>query len=73
MGLLYTKLYLDFDSENWVQIANDPAEFRAKKDNVALDVEDTSHVMHRLMFQKGNTIRVMRVTGKFRLHWDDQQ
>lgn len=71
MGLLYTKLYLDFDSDQWEQVANDPVTFRARADGTTLDVDDTSHKAYRLVFREGGTVSVMRVTGKFRIRWDE--
>ena len=71
MGLLYTGLYIDFDSTQWQQVSNDPVRFCALSDGVALDVEDTSHKSYRLVFKKDGAVSVMRVTGKFRITWDD--
>ena len=70
MGLLYTKLYIDFDSEEWQQISNDPVVFQAQKKDVFLDIEDTSHKAHRLVFRQGGTVGVLRVSGRFRITWD---
>lgn len=71
MGLLYTKLYLDFDSSEWEQTSNDPAMFRAKTKDVSLDIEDTSHKAYRLVFKKGGAVSVLRVSGKFRITWNE--
>lgn len=71
MGLLYTKFYLDFDSSEWRQTSNDPVEFQTIADDVTLDIEDASHTPHRLTFRNGGKIRVLRVTGRFRITWDD--
>lgn len=71
MGLLYTKFYLDFDSSDWKQTANDPVEFQTTTDSVTLDIEDTSHKPYRLTFKNGGKIRILRVTGKFRITWDN--
>ncbi len=71
MGLLYTKLYMDFDSAQWEQVSNDPVKFRARTDDVPLDIEDTSHKPYRLIFKKGGTVDVLRVTGKFRVTWSN--
>ena len=71
MGLLYTKFYMDFDEDDWHQISTDPILFQTIKDDVALDIEDTSHKSYRLNFKKGGKIKMFRVTGKFRLTWDD--
>ena len=72
MGLLYTKFYLDFDEDEWKQVSNDPIVFRAVRDDVTLDIEDTSHKSYKLHFKEGGTIKVFRVTGKFRLTWNDE-
>ncbi len=71
MGLLYTKFYIDFDEDGWNQISNDPIVFQTKNDNVTLEIEDTSHNSYKLHFKKGGKIQMFRVTGKFRLTWDD--
>ena len=47
MGLLYTKFYVDFDNEEWTQISNDPIVFQTKKDNVSLEIEDSSHKTYK--------------------------
>ena len=72
MGLLYTKFYMDFDDEEWNQISNNPIVFQTKKDNVSLEIEDTSHKSYKLIFKEGGKISMFRVTGKFRLTWDDE-
>ena len=71
MGLLYTKFYMDFDEEYWDQISNDPVVFQTRTEGVTLEVEDASHNFYKLRFAKGGRIRVFRVTGRFRLTWDD--
>lgn len=71
MGLLYTKFYLDFEDNDWKQLSNDPIVFQSKKDDVVLDIEDTSHKSYKLTFKNGGKIKLFRVTGKFRLTWDD--
>ena len=71
MGLLYTKFYLDFEDSDWKQLSNDPIVFQSKKDDVVLDIEDTSHKSYKLTFKNGGKIKLFRVTGKFRLTWDD--
>ena len=71
MGLLYTKFYMDFDEDEWRQVSNDPTAFQAVRDGVSLEIEDTSHKIYRLRFKKDGTIKTLRVTGKFRLTWDD--
>ncbi len=72
MGLLYTKFYMDFEDEQWDQISNDPIVFQAIKNDVSLEIEDTSHKSYKLLFKKGGKINMFRVTGKFRLTWDDE-
>ena len=71
MGLLYTKFYMDFEDTEWRQLSNDPIIFQTIKDGVSLEIEDTSHKSYRLHFKNGGKIKVLRVTGKFRLTWDD--
>jgi len=71
VGLLYTKFYMDFDSADWDQISNDPIVFQSIKKNVVLEVEDTSHKSYKLSFKQGGKINMFRVTGKFRLTWDN--
>ena len=71
MGLLYTKFYMDFDENDWKQISNNPIIFQTQKDNVSLDVEDVSHKSYKLVFKNGAKFNMFRVTGKFRLTWND--
>lgn len=71
MGLLYTKFYMDFDDDEWKQISNDPIIFKTLKENVSLDIEDISHKSYKLIFKEGGKINMFRVTGKFRLTWND--
>ena len=71
MGLLYTKFYMDFEDAEWNQISNDPIVFQTIKDGVSLEIEDASHKSYRLNFKNGGKIKMFRVTGKFRLTWDD--
>lgn len=71
MGLLYTKFYMDFDDEDWKQISNDPIIFETNKQGVNLEIEDTSHKLYHLRFKKGGRINTLRVTGKFRLTWNN--
>jgi len=71
MGLMYTKLYVDFDEEDWKQISNDPIVFQTIKDDVTLEINDTSLKSSKLNFKKGGKLNMFRVTGKFRLTWDD--
>lgn len=71
MGLLYTKFYLDFDENEWKQISNDPIVFQTLKDSVSLDIEDSSHKSYKLNFKEGGKLHMFRVTGRFRLTWND--
>ena len=71
MGLVHTTHYLDFPSESWKLISNNPTIFEAVVDNVVLDIRDTSHREHKLVFKKGGKIEYMRSVGKYRLKWDD--
>ena len=71
MGLLYTKLYVDFEPEEWKQISVTPVTFESLKDNVSLEIMDTSQNSYHLQFKKGGKINLFRVVGKFRLTWDD--
>ena len=72
MGLLYTKFYIDFDDEDWNQISNDPIIFQTRKENVTLEIDDASHNFYKLRFREGGKIQMFRVTGRFRLTWDDE-
>ncbi len=72
MGLLYTKFYMDFDEEEWKQISIDPIVFQTIKDGVTLEIEDISHKSYKLNFKDGGKLKMFRVTGKFRLTWDDE-
>lgn len=72
MGLLYTKFYLDFDEDGWKQISNDPIVFQTIKDGVTLEIEDTSHKSYKLNFKEGGKFNMIRVTGKYRLTWNDE-
>lgn len=71
MGLLYTKFYLDFEGDRWQQVSTDPPVFEASADGTMLEVEDASHRQHRLEFRRGGRATLIRVTGRFRLSWDD--
>ncbi len=72
MGLLYTKFYLDFNEEEWKQISNDPIVFQTIKKDVSLEIEGTSLKSYKLNFKKGGKFKMFRVTGRFRLTWDDE-
>lgn len=71
MGLIYTKLYVDFEKEEWKQISNTPVTFESLKDNVHLEIMDTSKNSYNLQFKKGGKLNLFRVVGKFRLTWND--
>ena len=71
MGLLYTKFYMDFDENDWTQISNNPIVFQTQKDNVSLDVDDVTLKSYKLVFKNGAKFHMFRVTGKFRLTWND--
>ncbi|MGY5142114.1 MAG: hypothetical protein ACW9WZ_03615 [Nitrosopumilus sp.] len=72
MGLLYTKFYLDFDESEWKQISTNPIIFQTIKENVSLEIEDSSHKFYKLKFKDGGKIEMFRVTGRFRLTWNDE-
>ena len=71
MGLVYTIHYLDFSSEFWKLVSNNPTIFETIVDNVVLNIRDTSQNEHKLMFKKGSRIEYMRSIGKYRLKWND--
>jgi len=71
MGLVYTIHYLDFSSEFWKLMSNNPTVFETIVDNAVLNIRDISHREHKLMFKKGSRIEYMRSIGKYRLKWDD--
>ncbi len=72
MGLLYTKLYLDFEPNDWKQTSTNPVTFEALEDNVTLEIMDTSQNSYNLQFKKGGRLNLFRVVGKFRLTWNDE-
>ncbi len=72
MGLLYTKFHMNFDDEEWKQISNEPIVFQTIKDDITLEIEDTSHKSYKLQFKEGGKLEMFRVTGQFRLTWDDE-
>ena len=72
MGLVYTVHYLDFSSESWKLVSNNPAVFETVVDNVVLDIRDISHIEHKLVFKKGGRIEYMRSIGKYRLKWNNE-
>ena len=63
---------MDFDKEEWKQVSNNPIVFQTIKEGVHLEIEDTSHKSYKLNFKEGGKINMFRVTGKFRLTWDDE-
>lgn len=71
MGLLYTKFYLDFDPDEWKEISRNPVIFETISDNVSLEIYDTSQNLYNLKFRKGGKLQILKVVGKFRLTWDD--
>ena len=71
MGLLYTKFYMDFDENEWKQISNNPIVFQTVKDDVTLEIDDVSHKSYKLKFKKGGKLNMFRVTGRFRITWND--
>ena len=62
---------MDFDEDEWISISNNPVIFQTKKNDVSLEIEDTSHKLHKLIFKNGGKFQMFRVTGKFRLTWND--
>jgi len=72
MGLVYTVHYLDFLSESWKLVSNNPTIFETTVDNVVLDIRDISHTEHKLVFKKGGKLEYMRSVGKYRLKWNDE-
>jgi len=72
MGLLYTKFHMYFDEEEWNQISNNPIVFQTIKNDVTLEIEDTSYKSYKLRFKEGGKLGMFRVTGQFRLIWDDE-
>jgi len=72
MGLVHTVHYLDFSSESWKLVSNNPTIFETIVDNVVLESRDTSHRENKLVFKKGGKIEYMRSVGKYRLRWNDE-
>jgi len=72
MGLVHTVHYLDFSSESWKLVSNNPTIFETIVDNVVLEIRDTSHKENKLVFKKGSKIEYMRSVGKYRLRWNDE-
>ena len=71
MGLLYTRVHLDFDENDWKEISSNPIVFQTIKDDVTLEIETTSQKLYKLNFKKNGKLNMFRVTGQFRLTWDD--
>ncbi|NIM25857.1 MAG: hypothetical protein GTN97_01830 [Nitrosopumilaceae archaeon] len=71
MGLIYTKLYVDFDPKEWKQTSTNPITFQCISDDVSLEIMDTSQNSRQLLFKNGGKINLLRVVGKFRLTWED--
>ena len=71
LGLLYPKFSLDCDGSEWRQARSDPPSFEALADGAALEAEDASHRQHRVAFRAGARVTVLRVTGRYRITWDD--
>ena len=71
MGLVHTTQYLDFPSESWKILSNNPTIFEALDDNVVLNIRDLSQREHKLTFKQGSRIEYIRSVGKYRLKWDD--
>ena len=72
MGLIHTTHYLDFPSESWKLLSNNPTIFETVVDNVVLAIRDISHREQKLVFKKGSKLEYMRSIGKYRLKWDDE-
>ena len=71
MGIVHTTQYLDFPSESWKILSNNPTIFEALDDNLILNIRDVSHRELKLVFKKGGRIEYIRSVGKYRLKWDD--
>jgi hypothetical protein len=71
MGLLYTRVHLDFDENDWKEISSNPIVFQTIKDDVTLEIETTSQKLYKLNFKKNGKLNMFRVTGQFRLTWNN--
>ena len=71
MGLLYTKVHLDFDENDWKEISSNPIVFQTIKDDVTLEIETTSQKLYKLNFKKNGKLNMFRLTGQFRLTWNN--
>ena len=69
---MYTTFYMDFEEDEWKQVSNNPIIFQTIKNDVTLEIEDISHKSYKVNFKKGGKLKMFRVTGKFRLTWDDE-
>lgn len=72
MGLVYTSQYVDFDDQDWKQVVTNPPVFEAIRDSVSLEIPDVNQKLYKLKFKQGAKVKSFRVTGKFRLTWDDE-
>ena len=72
MGLLYTRVHLDFDENDWKEISSNPIVFQTIKDDVTLEIETTSQKLYKLNFKKNGKLNMFRVTGQFRLTWNNE-
>ena len=54
---------MDFDENEWKQISTNPIIFQTQKDDVSLEIEDTSHKSYKLIFKNGAKFHMFRVTG----------
>ena len=66
MGLVHTIHYLDFSSESWKLVSNNPTIFETIVDNVVLEIRDTSH-KEITSIQKGCKIEYMRYCWKVQI------
>ena len=71
MGLLYTKLYLDFEPDEWKQVSSNPTTFESLQDNVTLEILNPTQKSYHMQLKKGGKLNLLRAVGKFRLTWDD--
>ncbi len=71
MGLIFSKTYLDFPEDQWKQVSNDPVVFESVDDDAVLELMDEGGKNHKLHVRKGGRIKFMRVVGKYRLTWND--
>ena len=54
-----------------MDVSANPTTFQSIKENVSLEIMDTSTNSCRLQFKKGAKVNLLRVVGKFRLTWED--